>query len=504
MKRELKLNFGELRLVEERVAEFEGALADIDLVAAYFDDKLGEQESDAVKALMEYYQKMKKNILYFQDILSQLKTLLGNYISDMENHIMPKDENAIMLVDRNDIWWNMKQIEANIGFAGNVASGRELSYYRDIDTTPSPPHIYEGMSPEAESAAWEGYRQNLQESQNRKANYNKLLNFCNGTARSTKNSLDEFYDSLEVLYKKHVVEFENTDDDYTAKAKEVYDACTSFGERFFDNVERKVNFHLDIHKGIGRALIDFVSGVLGLAFTLLKITGALSVAVVTVPFGITPQWIKDTGKEAVEGVQNIVQILKNPGRALAAIGQRTADTVEEKGIPYAVSYVAADIAIGILVDKGIGKLKALAKGDDVAKLSTKADDVVNMADDFKAGVNAVEKMDAAAGIADDVAAIGNIEGGSKTIDDIIDSLPETTNGKDVARNFESTGGFDHTIKDFDSLNPIDVKEIQTQYGLGKVGKLSDGTTVVARPGSTTGGATLEIRVSNSKVYKIRY
>ena len=96
------------------------------------------------------------------------------------------------------------------------------------------------------------------------------------------------------------------------------------------------------------------------------------------------------------------------------------------------------------------------------------------------------------------------EGGGKTIDDIIDGLPETTNGKGVARNFESTGDFDQTIKDFDSLNPMDVKEIQTQYGSGKVGKLSDGTTVVARPGSLTGGATLEIRVSNSKVFKIRY
>ena len=84
------------------------------------------------------------------------------------------------------------------------------------------------------------------------------------------------------------------------------------------------------------------------------------------------------------------------------------------------------------------------------------------------------------------------------------NLPETTNGKGVARNFESTGGFEQTIKDFDDLNPTDVKEIQTQYGPGKVGKLSDGTTVVARPGSTTGGATLEIRVSNRKVYKIRY
>ena len=97
------------------------------------------------------------------------------------------------------------------------------------------------------------------------------------------------------------------------------------------------------------------------------------------------------------------------------------------------------------------------------------------------------------------------QSGSKTIDDIIDGLPETTNGKGVARNFESTGDFEQTIRDFDALSTLStVKEIQTKYGSGKVGKLSDGTTVVARPGSTTGGATLEIRVSNRKVYKIRY
>ena len=108
----------------------------------------------------------------------------------------------------------------------------------------------------------------------------------------------------------------------------------------------------------------------------------------------------------------------------------------------------------------------------------------------------------AGNLAEDVGKV--VESGSKTIDDIIDGLPETTNGKGVARNFESTGDFEQTIRDFDALNPIDVKEIQTKYGSGKVGKLSDGTTVVARLGSTTGGATLEIRVSNRKVYKIRY
>ena len=92
----------------------------------------------------------------------------------------------------------------------------------------------------------------------------------------------------------------------------------------------------------------------------------------------------------------------------------------------------------------------------------------------------------------------------KSVEDTIKNLKETTNGKGIARNFESSGGYKKTIKDFEMLNPKNVKEIQTQYGIGRVGTLSDGTKIVARPGSKTGGATLEIRISNRKVYKIRY
>ena len=96
------------------------------------------------------------------------------------------------------------------------------------------------------------------------------------------------------------------------------------------------------------------------------------------------------------------------------------------------------------------------------------------------------------------------EGDRRSVDDLISDLHETTSGKGVAKNFQSSGGFDQTLKDFDSLNLTNIKDIQTQYGPGKVGKLDNGAAVVARPGSKTGGATLEIRISNNKVYKIRY
>ena len=66
------------------------------------------------------------------------------------------------------------------------------------------------------------------------------------------------------------------------------------------------------------------------------------------------------------------------------------------------------------------------------------------------------------------------------------------------------GNASRTVDDFYSLEPSNVRTIQTQYGEGLVGVLSNDGSVVARQGSVTGGATLEIRISNSRLYKIRY
>lgn len=40
-------------------------------------------------------------------------------------------------------------------------------------------------------------------------------------------------------------------------------------------------------------------------------------------------------------------------------------------------------------------------------------------------------------------------------------MKETTNGKGVVRNFESYGGYKQTLKEFEALNPMNAKEIQT-------------------------------------------
>jgi hypothetical protein len=105
-----------------------------------------------------------------------------------------------------------------------------------------------------------------------------------------------------------------------------------------------------------------------------------------------------------------------------------------------------------------------------------------------------------------VKAASNGSGGAgKSLDDILKGAVENTNKAGVARNFEKSGGYKKTLSDFESLNPTNIKDIQTKYGPGKVGTLSDGSRVIARQGSASGGgATLEVQISNRKVYKIRY
>ncbi|MFA9466975.1 MAG: RHS repeat-associated core domain-containing protein [Velocimicrobium sp.] len=150
--------------------------------------------------------------------------------------------------------------------------------------------------------------------------------------------------------------------------------------------------------------------------------------------------------------------------------------------------------------------KVIIKADNAEDASKAADKFLDLLEDGKKAKNArgakSAKMDLQ--FFAEKGTSKAAKGASNSIDNLIHGVKETTNGKGVARNFEKAGGYSKTVKDFNKLKPTNVKEIHTKYGTGYVGTLSDGTKVVARPGSTTGGATLEIKISNSKVYKIRY
>ena len=106
------------------------------------------------------------------------------------------------------------------------------------------------------------------------------------------------------------------------------------------------------------------------------------------------------------------------------------------------------------------------------------------------------------------AAVKSVLSASKNTNNILNKIlkggKETTRRIGKAWNIEKSGGFKKALKDLKKFKPKKVKNIQTKYGNGKFAKLDDGTTISVRPGSNTGGATLEITISNTKKYKIRY
>lgn len=100
--------------------------------------------------------------------------------------------------------------------------------------------------------------------------------------------------------------------------------------------------------------------------------------------------------------------------------------------------------------------------------------------------------------------MGGNKGGFKSVNEILIGAEETTRKVGKSSNYEKSGGYKQALKDFEDLGPISKKKIETQYGDGMYGKLSNGTTISVRPGSKTGGSTLEIKIPGKKLIKIRY
>lgn len=102
---------------------------------------------------------------------------------------------------------------------------------------------------------------------------------------------------------------------------------------------------------------------------------------------------------------------------------------------------------------------------------------------------------------------------SQKKDTLLENILRGCQKKDTSgqtKQFEKPGTYSDTLKDFESMKPSDIKDISFKdIGRGKVGKLKDGRTVIARSWSSRGidgsRPTLEIQgVVSQQVTKIRY
>ena len=146
MKRKLKITYGQLEATQERVSVFRNALENMDSAIEMFQNILSEQQSDAITALLEDGRDLRDEMELLHGNLQELENMLSGYIQDMTALVMPKSWDSMMLVDRNDIWVNMKQIKSNVSDTEQVIWGGALQHYKDVHTHISKPHISSSMT----------------------------------------------------------------------------------------------------------------------------------------------------------------------------------------------------------------------------------------------------------------------------------------------------------------------------------------------------------------------
>ena len=470
MKRKLKITYGQLEATQERVSVFRNALENMDSAIEMFQNILSEQQSDAITALLEDGRDLRDEMELLHGNLQELENMLSGYIQDMTALVMPKSWDSMMLVDRNDIWVNMKQIKSNVSDTEQVIWGGALQHYKDVHTHISKPHISSSMTESEKRSAREEYDRKVRERAQREENYKKLKAFTETQAKQAKQELEECYKEIEDLYRNRIVVYENTDDEYKKTAMDLYQQCTDFGEKLSNFGVKSAKTAWNVGRGALAAVLDLVKTALAIQ-DLKNTLDTLPLAVVAEVMGIE---VPGLSLEKVDDLKNMaygaVAALQEPPRVLAALGQKIGDTVEEEGIAYSISYVAADVAIQILLSKGLGEVKNVSKADDlvdVARTVDTLDDTVKIADeltdaakvvdqvgditDAAMAVNAVDEANAAVKAVDKVDDVADAAKTIEKLDGVIESGRESSI-KDYSNRFA-----DSLVDDFNT--DVEVRDV---------------------------------------------
>ena len=179
----------------------------------------------------------------------------------------------------------------------------------------------------------------------------------------------------------------------------------------------------DVRRGALAAVLDLVKTALAIQ-DLKNTLDTLPLAVVAEVMGIE---VLGLSLEKVDDLKNMaygaVAALQNPTRVLAAFGQKIGDTVEEESIAYSISYVAADVAIQVLLSKGLGEVKNVSKADDlvdVARTVDTLDDTVKIADELTDVAKAVDQVGDIKDVAMAVNVVDETNAVVKAVDEVND------------------------------------------------------------------------------------
>ena len=132
MKRDIKVNYGVIGEVVNKLRIYKEALTTIREVVESINEKIeSENSGKAVEELKKIGEKINKDLKLCKNEIEDLYELFNGYNNEMQEIIRPNNINEIMQVDRNDIYWNMKSIFNACDAVGNIKYNTD--YYGGYD-----------------------------------------------------------------------------------------------------------------------------------------------------------------------------------------------------------------------------------------------------------------------------------------------------------------------------------------------------------------------------------
>ena len=188
-------------------------------------------------------------------------------------------------------------------------------------------------------------------------------------------------DEIKKIYENKVIPFENTDDSYKSKMSAYYSEWSSMGDKFSDVGNAIKNFLTGVEdsiEGTVKGLLTLVAD-LGILYVYSECTQTVS--------GYVPE-VLDQEVEKIK--QKYEPLLKDPVNTIGGIGQSICDTADEKGVAHSSGYIVTEVVTALLADKGMDKIKNVAKtgktADNVADIAEEAESAAE--DAGKAGKTA--------------------------------------------------------------------------------------------------------------------
>ena len=202
------------------------------------------------------------------------------------------------------------------------------------------------------------------------------------------------------------------------------------GDKFSDVGNAIKNFLTGVEdsiEGTIKGLLTLVAD-LGILYVYSECTQTVS--------GYVPE-VLDQEVEKIK--QKYEPLLKDPVNTIGGIGQSICDTADEKGVAYSSRYIVTEVVTALLADKGLDKLKNVAKtgktADNVADIAEgAAKGAGNAAEDAgKAGKGLEEAAKGAESAAEDAGKVvetsyGKSSGKYDTTADFLTNI-ENRNGK---------------------------------------------------------------------------